>query len=584
MGIAYDSSDLARNEVLIGILSKFSPTDIIKSAELKTSFRGFFRRGTVDDSLRLLQWVSQADRSDKHRHTSLSDTISSKLSLGLLDGVPSPHNTSPCGTSGDTSTSIAAVLSPVSGPQICIHPTSPSANAPLTYPCNPVVNYFTARGVRADRINRLNRYIDCFVNAEVLPLEAYANLWSDKGKIFAGSENGMRRLCRLQRGRLQIEERMSQYGTAARLCLMFSVVDVDHYASTATPAELGLRAHRCRRTAALEKIAKVNNISKEDLHQDKRKSRNYFELLFGPGPGSLLLTGSETAFWEVNTNKGDVRLALEYVQIHLPELHHTLISLNGVGARTIVQGLLAYGWTVEEIKSSPIPFMKEVRKHLDENLTIPMTERLVPASQHTYTTNQSSKKRVSDEVCTGKTEEDHAHKFHTSNQSSFACNDRIAETSPLGDFGIEHHCSGIASTTSLAGDIPDDVTRRIDSGMASTSRSCVDSFESWRQVVSTDPRMTSSLCTVDCLPISLEQDPSRKSVSTIDPNMTCTLGAGGGLPSSLETSPIWERPLTINPSLLTIDPSMTSSLGAVDYLPLWSEIQVERGSSQYPQT
>ena len=31
MGIAYDSSDLARNEVLIGVLSKLSPTDIIKS-------------------------------------------------------------------------------------------------------------------------------------------------------------------------------------------------------------------------------------------------------------------------------------------------------------------------------------------------------------------------------------------------------------------------------------------------------------------------------------------------------------------------------------------------------------------------
>ncbi|XMA20323.1 hypothetical protein WAI453_013114 [Rhynchosporium graminicola] len=484
MGIASVSSDLARNEVLISVLSKFSPTDIIKSTELKTTFRGFFRRGTVEDSLQLLQWVSQTDRSDTHRHISLSDTISSKPSLNILDGVPSPHKTSPCGTSGDTSTLIAAVLSPVSEPQNCIHPTSPTANAPLIYPGNSVVNYFAVKGVRADRINRLNRYIDYFVNAEVLPLEAYANLWSDKGKMFAGSENGMRRLCRLQRGRLQIEERMSQYGTAARLCLMFSIADVAHYASTATPAELGLRAHRSRTTAALEEIAKVNNISKEDLHQDKRKSRNYFELLFGSGPGSLLLTGSETAFWEVNTNKEDVCLALEYIQIHLPELHYTLISLNGVGARTMVQGLLAYRWTVEEIKSSPILFMKAIRKHLDENLTIPMTERVVPASHHTYTTNQSLKKRSCDEVCTCKTKEDHTHKFQTSNQSFFACNNRIAETSPLGDFAVEHHCPGIASITSPAGDIPDDITRRhieydrIDPGMASTSGSCVDSFES----------------------------------------------------------------------------------------------------------
>ncbi|KAH7370300.1 hypothetical protein BKA65DRAFT_14162 [Rhexocercosporidium sp. MPI-PUGE-AT-0058] len=348
---------------------------------------------------------------------------------------------------------------------------------------------------------------------------------------------------------------MSQYGTAARLCLMFAVADVDHYALTATSTELELRAHRKRKTAALEKISEVNNISIDDLHQDKRKSRNYFELLFGLGPGSLLLigplTGPDAASWEVNTNKEDVGLVLEYIRIHLPRLYDTLIELNGVGARTMVKGLLAYGWTVEEVKSSPVPFMKAVRKHLDENLMIPMTEGVVPATQHPYTTNLSSKRKA---------DKDHAHKFYTSNQSSSAFDDHTAETSPPDEDSIESWL------------------------LANSLQKSNSSGSSQRQLVSMDPHMTSSLYAVDCLPSSLEQDPSRERVLTIDPNMMSTLGAVGGLPSSLEPSSSRERVLTINPNLLTIDPSMTSSLGAVDCLHLWSEIQVGRGCSQCTQT
>jgi len=328
----------------------------------------------------------------------------------------------------------------------------------------------------------------------------------------------------------------------------------------------------------------------------------------------------------VNTNKKDVSLVLDYIQKHIPKLYGTLISLNGVGARTMVNGLLAYGWTEEEIKSSPILFMEAVRKHLDENL-MPLTEGEVPATQHPYTTNQSSKKRAGDEICirrTGedhahtihpskkragdeicirRTGEDHAHTIHPSNQSSSAFDDHTAETSPPDDFGVEHHCPGSASISSPAGDIPDDVTSRhveddnIDPWMTRTLGSCENSYRSWllansfqrsissgsgqRQVVSMDPRMPSSLRALDYLPSSLEQEPSRERVSTIDPNMTSTLGAVGRLPSSLEPS---SRVLTVNPNVLTVDPYMTNSLDAVGYPSLWSEIQVGSGSSPYFQT
>lgn len=157
------------------------------------------------------------------------------------------------------------------------------------------MKYFQEKRLHSDRIERLGQYILSFVNAKPLPPKSYENLWSDKGNIFASSEDGLSRMCRLRRGRLKIEEGMSQYKIADRFCLMFSVIDVAHYALTATRAELGLRKSRRRMTAALEKVAMENKIPIKDLHQEKRKSRNYFELLFGPGPGSLLETGAEAA-------------------------------------------------------------------------------------------------------------------------------------------------------------------------------------------------------------------------------------------------------------------------------------------------
>ena len=134
-----------------------------------------------------------------------------------MDGVPLLNDTLLSSASRDTSTSKASLLSAVSpntlvlnpitslsstGPQTCIRQPLPTTDAPLSNLGDSVVKYFKAKRVRPDRINRLTRYILSFVKAEVLLLQAYNNLWSNKGKVFAGSENGIRRTCRLQRGRL----------------------------------------------------------------------------------------------------------------------------------------------------------------------------------------------------------------------------------------------------------------------------------------------------------------------------------------------------------------------------------------------
>lgn len=77
--------------------------------------------------------------------------------------------------------------------------------------------------------------------------------------------------------------------------------------------------------------------------------------------------------WE-RANQNDIDLVLEYRKSQLPELYARSQELNGLGARTIVNGLLEYGWTSTEITSSPSPFLKLVRKYLDENLQIPASQ------------------------------------------------------------------------------------------------------------------------------------------------------------------------------------------------------------------
>lgn len=169
-----------------------------------------------------------------------------------------------------------------------VNQPQPTADVSLSGLSNSVVKYFEAKSIAPVRIQRLARLIRSFVGAKPLHLESYRNLWCDKGKIFDGSELGLRRIGRLHRGRLKIEKDRTEYECAARLCLMFSVNDVAQYSLTATATELGLRKSRRRMTAALERIAQVNKILKEDLIKDQKKNRNYFHMLAKNGPGSLL--------------------------------------------------------------------------------------------------------------------------------------------------------------------------------------------------------------------------------------------------------------------------------------------------------
>ena len=126
----------------------------------------------------------------------------------------------------------------------------------------------------------------------------------------------------------------------------------------------------------------------------------------------------------MKSNKKDVELVLEYRKTQLPSLHERAKALNPIAARTIMVGLLEYGWTLEEINSSPTLFIRLIKKELDETqtLTVLAAQTRISATYHPDNVNRISKKR-------------RANRLHISGR----CRDwKRNKSSPTGDHTILH--------------------------------------------------------------------------------------------------------------------------------------------------
>jgi hypothetical protein len=150
-----------------------------------------------------------------------------------------------------------------------------------------------APGAHPDRIQRLVRVVRGFVEAKALPQESYEMLWSFKDGIFEGSEDGLERFCRLQRGRRKIMVRTTEYDCATRLALLFVNHDIDHLSKVPKKSkDPKLRRGQNRKTAAFQQLVAVSDTPLEVLKTDWKNSRNYSHVLAQAGPGSLLEMGS----------------------------------------------------------------------------------------------------------------------------------------------------------------------------------------------------------------------------------------------------------------------------------------------------
>jgi hypothetical protein len=306
------------------------------------------------------------------------------------------------------------------------------------------------------------------------------------------------------------------------------------------------------------------------------------ESLFAPCRFKLLTSNFQRS-WEKNTNTKDVQLVHEFMEAHLPIQYQRAKSLNGVGARAIVVGLFAYGWNFEEVKSSPTPFLKAVRKHLDENLEVP------PTKDHI-------KRKLVEE-------------HNTFDQSPSAFDSQTAETRPLpGDTGIENQRPRSCSLITTSSNTPSEVmfndvgqsTMTNDSALniladVTTSNAAGNiengSIAQWmtdqqsgipRPTPSTDLWLESNFnCTKSLDPSHsgsgevASMDTSRLSsalnsnstrdMPMVDASMLNSLGKACCLPTALELDSSQE--LTVDPNMLMVDTSMLSSLGKARCLP-----------------
>ncbi|KAF7855374.1 hypothetical protein EAF04_010117 [Stromatinia cepivora] len=360
----------------ISSITKLLPTDIIEFSEpLISCFKALFERGTADDCWNLIPEIHKATILDQYRLSNLSSASNSVddnfckagqyvpsrcFPLRLCSGselvtlvAPVHHSTCVSDRPSSSHTSSGKIVQP----HLTISPSLSGGQANIA-------RYFVGvmPNVKQKRMKRLVRIVEGFKEAEALPLESYQNLWSSKSGIFEDFDDGSHKFRRLQQGRRKIRSGSTENDCAARLTSIFLIHDVDHLSQMPKNTKL----HHNRKTVAFRELAEIDNTPLETLKGDYKKGRNYLHLLLKGQPGSLLELGSNvSALWEVKISKDDIDLVLDYRKSHLPEIEKRARSLNKVAASAIIDGLVAYGWTFDELLSSGSALIKNIKIHID---------------------------------------------------------------------------------------------------------------------------------------------------------------------------------------------------------------------------
>ncbi|KAF8846828.1 hypothetical protein BDZ45DRAFT_755567 [Acephala macrosclerotiorum] len=558
-------------EILIEALRILSPNDILRSKELVTSFKEFLGRGTAGDCLQLL---------------------------------PPSHQTALSNTKPRSS-------------------AQPNPKVALSNSDTCIAKYFEEKGLSPSRTQLLVRLVESLAKAPQLHPNSYEHLWRGKNTIFDDPGHGLHPLNRLRRGRLKIEKAGTEYGCAARLCLVFSVNHVNHYSISASKSELDLGRGRDRKTAAFDIISQKYNIPKKDLKLDQEKSRNYIHMIITTGPGSILEIDPKTlSYWEVKASTKDIDLVHEYKKTHLPMLHDRSIALNPVAALTFVNGLREYGWTTDEVLSCKTPLLIAVRKHLDGNL-------MISRSENPDNGDQSSRKRGSDDIYVDGTEpnpeearssfafqeaeaclprgsisieDERSESCNSVSTGSNSSNEVISHelehpddgiTASIATGHIESHGVGVGvggvgvdGGPLMADDLgnsielqirysnPDNPKSRGQTGGLSTSFAPDSTRQnSTRQAqVVIDPEVTNHWAIPSYLPDDFGQDPARHTSvpqtqqATVDPRMMAYLNTSSYLPDDFDQDPARHTSVS-QTQQATVDPRMIAYLNMSSYLP-----------------
>ncbi|KAI9793952.1 MAG: hypothetical protein M1835_006935 [Candelina submexicana] len=205
-----------------------------------------------------------------------------------------------------------------------------------------------------------------FVKKLTVSPSSYEQLWSTKLEIFEQSKSGhISRTRRLYEGRRRIEQGSKRYDCAGRFALLFLRHDLDE---TVASSEKRTAWHGQKKvTVAYEHIAQDLSTTVATLKREKTHSRHYLSLLTKCGPGDLLELGdSVSKIWERKLGEKDIPILIRFRNEKFPEIDRYFRNLDFLGARTILDGLRAYGWTYEELSKCQGDLMTQLFRYVDQ--------------------------------------------------------------------------------------------------------------------------------------------------------------------------------------------------------------------------
>ncbi|EQL33921.1 hypothetical protein BDFG_04191 [Blastomyces dermatitidis ATCC 26199] len=342
-----------------------NPSDILQSEPLLQLFEAFFVQGPLNDSLKLLQHLTEVCQSLPTSQPSRLACLLPSLQPPLSPGIPSllPPRYSLQGPSRSSPQSSL----PKPQPPFSSETFRRLSRNELEHIAR---EYFTKeKGIKNK--NHLNLLVDAstqFVKLEPVHDTSFTDcFWGSNDEIFPDKPNTEPN-CRLEEGAERIEQREATNTAARRLILLYRhhLIEERQFQVEDFELEQGIG----KATIALRQYAHGVKRSIDTVKFDLGRSRHYLKLLEIAGPGNVLFLNGTATTWERSLKAGDPKCIVDFRDKMFPFLKRSFQNRDLEGAKLIINGLLKIGWSYEELSRGRGRLMSALFRYLNkEDLT-----------------------------------------------------------------------------------------------------------------------------------------------------------------------------------------------------------------------
>ncbi|KAK6829263.1 hypothetical protein RU639_003204 [Aspergillus parasiticus] len=342
-------------------LDALSPSDVQGSQRLLSSFRAFFARGSARDFYELLP-NHDGIFSEQSRPNPSSQYPKDSRNIRNAD----------CQQKRKSKASASKEDLPV-----VVSPDPGSVEGHSLAAEMQEARVFCAVNVSSQaQQHRLMRVLEGVLKAPRQSANFYLGLWSaHRSRVFDTNGAVQSRIARLFQGRKLIEQEFHRFEYAGRLSLIFLTHDIEIIKAQ----NWKLAPGQSRQHAAVISIADHLNVEPEEIKKEWRRSRNYIRLLEECGPASLLELGTGVNwYWEKALSKQDVTLFIQFYKERKPSFASHTNDLNAVAGEIIIDGMLAYGWTLDAIRTGKTRLCNALAIHCPHLFRSPVTDMASP--------------------------------------------------------------------------------------------------------------------------------------------------------------------------------------------------------------